>query len=87
MIKSNERLIKVMKEASILKKKLRSKEKGLMRGLDPSNIIDSNRRKRSKNCKVKLVNKGFPNIFESIVQNPPQLIHKDSKISIEVSKE
>merc|ERR1712243_185316 len=56
MIKSNERIMKLMKEASFLKKELRIKEKGLMRGLDPSNIKDTKRKRQDKFCKFKIEN-------------------------------
>ena len=55
-----------------------SKEKGLMRRLDPSNVIDTKRKKQDQFCKLKI---------KPIVENPPKLIHCESKISVEVSKE
>merc|ERR1712105_489199 len=80
---SNERIMKLMKEVSFLKKKLRIKEKGLMRGLDPSNITDSKRKRPDKFRKLKIEN-SFSNIPKPIVQSSPE---KGGKISVKVSKE
>ena len=55
-----------------------SKERGLMRGLDPSNVIDTKRKKQDQFCKLKI---------KPIVQSPPKLIHCENKISVEFSKE
>ena len=54
-----------------------------MRGLDPSNIKDTKRKRQDKFCKFKIEN-SISNIPKPTVQSSPE---KGNKVSIKVSKE
>lgn len=73
-IKSNERLMKLLKEVSVLKTQLKFKEKlntlGMMKGLDVSNVLKSKRNRRKRFSQLKVKEKNISTEPKSLVRSP-----------------
>lgn len=73
-IKSNERLMKLLKKVSVLKTQLKFKEKmkssGMMKGLDVSNVLESKRNRPKRFSQLKVKEKKISSEPNSLVRSP-----------------